>query len=251
MKGKRSILWKFIFVVIIMSLFTVGCSTNRKVPAKSKQSAENIPQNATHQNTIERIPDSLDDIQDYAEDIIGDILEQDWADVNEKLSLIEKEWGIYKPIAEEKKVSKKEIDTFDKDLISLRSTIEDKKPYEASLAANKVYLNAVNFMDLYEAKVLTDLERMEYYGRQVVITAKYDDWERAKKESELTIDTWNKIKKQYEDINLNHARSLSDTLNQLLESTRIQDIKKVDTLYERMKDEIDLIESDFENNTNK
>ncbi|CAH2213166.1 hypothetical protein [Tepidibacter aestuarii] len=177
--------------------------------------------------------------------MINDLANQDWAKVNDKLSALEKEWSTYEPISKEEKFSEDHINNFTTDLNNLKQQIQAKKQYEASLAANKVTLDTVNFIDLYNPKVPADVGKLDYYGIQVMLTAEHGDWNQAEADSQPAIDTWNKIKAQVENINADYAKNFSDTITKMSESAQKQDVKMTKEFSQKLLYEVDTLESDL------
>ncbi|MGF7060864.1 hypothetical protein [Brassicibacter mesophilus] len=231
------------------SLVIVGCSRSMKeVPGEKHESQEQEEREEyeeREENTTGSVPKSLEAIESNSEDIIDDVAKKDWTKADERVSSLEKEWSVYEPIAKEKKASQKQINDFRDDLNNLKQLVETKKQYEASLAANRLTLDTISLMDLYKPKVPTAVGKLDYYGRQVMITAEHGDWSQAKKDSESAITTWDTIKKQVENISTAHAKSFSSTLNSMYEAVKKKDLKTTKEQSKKLLDEVDVLESDY------
>lgn len=254
MRNRKLLFMKLVTIIMFISLFLVGCSTSKKAPEKrvgEEQNKKEIPPQ-TGENVEDReriddnnIPETLDDIEDDAKDIAEDIAKEDWTKANERLSYIERNWSTYESMAKEAKASQDQINTFKDGLNDLKKQIRDKKPYEASLSANRLAIASMDFIKLYEKKDLVDLEKIELYGEQILLAAKHDDWKQAKLELKLAVEIWSGIKTEADRINSNNTKKVSDTMTKISGAIDVKDARKVKELYKVLDDELDILEDDF------
>ncbi|MBW4827256.1 MAG: hypothetical protein KZY61_07720 [Clostridiaceae bacterium] len=254
---KRRVPWiKFLTIVMCLSLFLVGCNTSKKAPKKVTETPkvknevtpkvkDEAERREDEDEDKDNIPDSLDDIEDDAGDIVEYISKDDWAKVDERLSAIEKNWSTYEPMAKEMKASQDDINKFRDDLNNLKKEVRDKKPHEATLAANKLAIASLDFMKLYEKKFLVDIEKMELYGKQMMFTAEHDDWNQCKVELKSSMEIWNKIKAEADKINSDTTKKVSDTMTKISGAIDAKDARKVKDLLETLDHELDILEDDF------
>jgi hypothetical protein len=177
--------------------------------------------------------------------MIDDLVAQDWTKANDKLSTLETNWATFQTEAINITFSQDQVTAFNDALNNLKKNIQDKKQYEALLSANNVTLNTVGFMELYNPKVPADVGRLDYYGRQVMLTVGNGDLDQANADSQAAEDTWNKIKTQAENINADHAKSFSDTLAGMKDAVSKKDINNSINYSKTLLDQVDILESDF------
>jgi hypothetical protein len=191
------------------------------------------------------IPASLESIEKNAEDMIDDIAKKDWVKANDKILAIEKEWSTYKSLAKQANASQQQIETFTTDLHQAKQMVQAKKQYESALAANKLTLDAVGFMELYHPKVPTAVGKLDYYGRQVLLTAEHGDWQQASKDAKAAEEVWNTIKGKVEKINAAHAKTFSDTLMKMSDAVKKRNVALTKQLSQKLLDDVDTLEADF------
>lgn len=258
MKKKLSILSKFLIIVICFLVVGVGCVKKPKKPTTPLKptTPKTIPKMTPNtkgsgslinpsKSTTNAIPKSLERIERDSKDIVEDISKKDWGNAKEKLTSIEREWSSYHGTTRKENISTTHIDTFTKDLADLKKFVKEEKQYEASLAANKLSLDTLGFMELYKPKIPTYIGKLNYYVRQIMITAEHDDWGKAKAELKSAESTWTAAKGEVDKINSSHAKSISDTLARLSTAIKEKNIKTTKELSRKLLDEINTIESDF------
>ena len=265
MRNRKLLLIRLILVIMSISLVIAGCNTNGKGSEKKaeKSKAGNETTSRVEESKVKgettpkvgdkferremdnNIPDSLDDIKDDAEDIVEDTTKEDWTEINEKLSSIERNWSLYETMAKEKKVSKGEIDKFIDDLNNLKKEVKDKKTYETKLAANRLAITSTDFMKLYERKFLVDIEKIELYGKQILFTAEHDDWEQSKVELKSAMKIWNEAQMEADKIDPNITKKVSDIMINISDAIDAKDNKKIKEIYEVLDDELDKLEDRF------
>lgn len=105
--------------------------------------------------------------------------------------------------------------------------------------------DAVGFMELYHPKVPTAVGKLDYYGRQVLLTAEHGDWQQASKAAKAAEEVWNTIKGKVEKINVAHAKTFSDTLMKMSVAVKKRNVALTKQLSKKLLDDVDTLEAEF------
>lgn len=165
-------------------------------------------------------PVQLEAIMSNAEGIIDDINKEDWNNANIKLSIIKSDFDVLMPIIMTNSFSPSLIYNINNAITKLGEEIASKKSYESRSLANFITLYTSYLLDYYKAEIPTDLDKLNYLGRAIILNAEIGDWKTATDNFDYLNVIWEdlrtKIPSEYSR-DIMAFNQIIDSLGQLIE----------------------------------
>ena len=225
---------------LILLVLLAGCqATNNLTPS--------TPDSNTTPNAIPKTspPKQLETIESDSEDIIDDLVKNDWIAAKAKVDEMKTALDELKPQLQSANVSGELINGVQASLAELEKQVATKQTYQSKVQANAITKFIPDIADAYEAPLPTDLGRLDYYGREIVLNVENKNWTAAsdniKKCKTIWLNLQQKLNDKYKnDIDL-FNKSLDNLNNQVIKQDAALTTKEANNLLE----EIDTLEKDF------
>ena len=191
------------------------------------------------------IPKQLDIIESNAEDIIDDLYKSDWQKAEDKLNIIKNNMNELIPILQKSAVSDELISGMNQAIKSLEENIKKKSTNPAIAQANKITKYIPDIYDFFKVIIPTDVSRLDYLGREIIVNVKNIDWTEANNNYLRANVIWNRLKK---GLNIKYSKDIVEfdqILSALDESISKKDSELTIENANKMLDAVDILETDF------
>jgi len=191
-------------------------------------------------------PEQLQAIKTNAENIIDDINNQDWNNANNKLSVIKSNFDELQSLIITDSVSPSLLYNINSTIMKLDEEIASMKSYESRVLSNLITLYTSYLLDYYKAEIPTDIDKLNYAGRAIILNLEKFDWNTANDNFDFVNVIWKDLKprvpSEYNQ-DIMDLNQIIDSLGQLIEK---QDSAQTIIKVNDMLDKIDILEEHLE-----
>jgi archaellum component FlaC len=182
-------------------------------------------------------PKQLQTIETDSEDIMDDISNNDWTKAQAKIVEMKSSLSELKPLLESAKVSSSFINGVQTALTSLEKQVAAKKAHEAKVQANAIRKFIPDIADSFQTKLPTDLARLDYLGREIILNFEGKDWTSAKSNFTNGKEIWTRVKNKLGSSNSDIAKydeSLNNIGNYINNHDATAATKEINTLLDKL-----------------
>jgi hypothetical protein len=123
------------------------------------------------------IPAEVRAIEEAAEDAIDQVFADNWTEVSADATSIEDDWQTFLSSAQADGVSDGQKSDMAAAISAMREASRLRDGLDARQGANNVSEVIIDVFDLFQVTIPTDVGRLDYLERQVIIDAEQDDWD--------------------------------------------------------------------------
>jgi len=190
-------------------------------------------------------PRQLDTLESNLEDIIDDINNNDWQKATIKMNEIYNNFYVLKPMLQAHMISKDVITNMENEIIKLQSAVESKNAYQTKVHANLITGYIPDILDFYKVEIPTDVPRLEYLGRTIILDIENNDWDSANANFQKANKIWDvlqtKLNNTYIDL-INYGNQIISILKQSIIS---KDAKKTTSILIDLLNKIDALKAEI------
>ena len=190
-------------------------------------------------------PKQLETIESDSEDIIDDIDKKDWGKAQAKINEMKKNMTELKPILETASVSSTLINEIQTAITDLEKQVLTKKTYESKVQANKITKYVPDIADSFKTPLPTDLGRLDYLGREIILNVEVNDWTSAKTNLQKIRDIWSKLKTHVNSTYKDDINKYDESINKLGTYIDKHDAALTKKEANTFLDKTDVLENDF------
>lgn len=234
---------KFPIILLLIILLLTGCQTGKTVGTSSPSNSTTPA--ATTQTTTP--PTQLDTIESDSEDIIDDVAKNDWTAAQNKVSDIKTNFSDLKPILVSASVSTDIINGLSSAIDGLDTAVSAKKSYDSRVQANQISKYVPDFYDYYTVTIPTDVSRLDYLGREIVLNVENSDWPSASSNYETASGLWSNLKSKLNSTYKNDIDSFQSNMDALKSAIDKKDSAETTTQANALLENVDTLETDFTN----
>lgn len=240
---------KRLSIVLIILMMLSGCKSKfpNSTAAPSPTTTPNTTQTVTQQvqPTKTQPPSQLDSLESDSEDIIDDITKNDWTSAKSKSSDIKAKFSELSPILKKDSVSADIINGINSTIIKLENAVDAKQSYEARVQANQISNYIPDVADYYTVKIPTDIGRLDYLGREILLNAEKADWTSATSNFQTASNLWNGLKAQMSSSYKTDIDTFQSNLDSLKSAIDKKDSAETAKQADALLENIDTLENDF------
>jgi cob(I)alamin adenosyltransferase len=235
MRKRYFAIYTFVLVVLL-----AGCQSQNN-------SAPSTPNNSTTPNAIQKTtqPKQLETIESNSEDIIDDLVKNDWIAAKAKVDEMKTALAELKPQLQSANVSASLINGVQSSLAELEKQVAIKQTYQSKVQANAITKFIPDIADAYEAPLPTDLGRLDYYGREIILNVENKDWTAASDNIKKSKEIWLNLKQKLNDKYKNDIDQFNKSLDNLNNQISKQDAALTSKEANNLLELIDTLERDF------
>lgn len=192
------------------------------------------------------VPGQIETIGSNAVDIIDDIYMSDWPAANSRVNVIRTAMNNLVPALHEALIPDNIIFGLNATIRTLEQNITQRRTFPAISQANRITQILADVLDFYNVIIPTDVMRLAYFARQIIVNVEQNDWPEAFQNYRRVLNVWERIRPE---LSRNYARDVSDfdqVLNNLLGSIDRRDYITAIANSNRILDMTDVISRDFE-----
>jgi len=169
---------------------------------------------------LEAPPSQLKVIEKSAESIMHAADIQDWNRINNLYSVLKNDFEEVKPILIENLISPSLTYRLDILVTDLGEAIDSKKLYETKKLANQITLQVSYILDYYETKLPTNIDRLSFLGREIILNVEKNDWEIALDNVDYINVIWKSLEPKLIGVNEQNTKKLSQAITSLEQSIK-------------------------------
>jgi LysM repeat protein len=192
------------------------------------------------------VPDQIDTLESNAVDIIDDIYMSDWPSADSRVNVIRTTMNNLVPYLQEALIPDNVIFGLNAVIRTLEQNTAQRRTFPAMSQANRITQILADILDYYNVIIPTDVMRLAYFARQMILNVEQNDWAEAYQNYRRMLAVWERIRPE---LSRNYARDVSDfdqVLNALLGSIDRRDYGSAIGNANRILELNDLISADFE-----
>lgn len=191
------------------------------------------------------IPKQLDAIESNAEDIIDDIYAADWEKAVSKVNLIKTNMDELTPLLQEAVVPAELISGMKLAIKNLEQNVIQKNAYSAIAQANRITMYIPDILDYFKVTIPTDVSRLDYLGRQIILNVEGNDWNEANNNYIAAKKIWENLKLQLDTKYSKDITDFDQVLKTLAESINNKSYQNTIDNANILLDKVDVLETDF------
>lgn len=191
------------------------------------------------------VPKQLDMIESNAEDIMDDIYAKDWQKAKEKEDIINTNMNELIPLLQQAVVPNHLITDIQQAIKNLEKNVALKNSLQALFEANQITRFIPDILDYFKVVIPTDVSRLDYLGRQIILNVEGNDWTAANDNYTTVEKIWERLKPELDTKYSNDISNMDQTLNALRDSISRKDYQATITNANKMLDQVDVLETDF------
>jgi hypothetical protein len=172
--------------------------------------------------------------------------EEPWKTIGQIIANLHYQWNDYLPDAVKKGASLKITENFSNALNNLTVTAQSKDNAKALKAANNLYQYVPDLYSLYRTKMSSEIKKMAYFVRNIVIDASTDDWTQANTDSASLDASWSIAKNSLGKEQLNDMSKLDFSISELKKVAKAKDKQLTDIKGRVAMTNIEAIEKSYE-----
>jgi len=190
-------------------------------------------------------PRQLYTLQSDLEDMIDDINNKDWQKATTKMDEITNTFYVLKPMIKAHMISNDIINNIDNGIALLQKAVTAKNAYQAKVQANLITGYIPNILDSYKVEIPTDVPRLEYLGRAIILDTENNDWDSANVNFQKAIKIWDVLQKKststYSSL-INYGNQIISLLQQAIGS---KDAVNTISILKDVLDKVDALKADY------
>lgn len=225
-----------ILIIFTLSIFTWYMFNNNAASSTISPKNQKVNQ-----------PKQLEIIESDSEDIMDDINNSDWIKAQSKVNEIKKNMNELKPVLKSSNISSSLIDGLQSTLTELEKQVTAKTIYESKVQANAITKFIPDIADSYKVILPTDLGRLDYIGREIILNVEKKDWISAMSNLNKGKEIWLRIKNNLNAVYQNDITKCADSIKNLDNFINKKDVSLATNEANIFLDKVDILEKDFSN----
>lgn len=242
---------KIPFIILVIVLLLTGCQaklTKTASPSPKTNATTNVPSTSSTTAKTTTPPTQLDSIESDSEDIIGDVTNNDWTAAQSKVNNMKTNFSNLKPMLVSASVEANTIDKLSSAINGLENAINAKKSYDSRVQANQVSKYIPDVYDYYTVTIPTDVSRLDYLGREIILNVENSDWSSASGNYKNASILWDTLKvKMNSTTYKKDINSFQSNMNALKAAIDKKDSTETTSQANAFLENVDTLEADFTN----
>ncbi|NLV17570.1 MAG: hypothetical protein GXY50_10260 [Syntrophomonadaceae bacterium] len=159
----------------------------------------------------------------------------EWKEEMDKVRSLHRHWNGLEPEAVAKGLSATVQSNLEESLALLTSSVENRRPLEAELAANQTFRNYIEVARLFKTNIPANLERVRYHIVESRLQSNMGSWDKAEEEARQSLTIWQRTAYSLEKIQRAQISQMEHSLTDLVEA-----VQKKSSILTEIKSEIAL-----------
>lgn len=199
----------------------------------------------TARPSLPAVPSALDQLESGAEDIIDLINNKDWARAQSTVDAMEQSLADLQPSFQAANVPQSLVNEIRTRLTMLETQVKAQNAYEAKVQANAITRVIPDIFDHYRVAVPTDLGRLDYLGRELLLNVEKGDWTAARNTAAEVQRVWSRLKPMLNATAQKSAADFESTVNALSSDARNMDRTATTRDANALLDKVDVLEQAY------
>jgi len=190
-------------------------------------------------------PRQVETLESNLEDIIDDINNNDWQKAIIKMGEINNNFIVLKPMLQAHMISKDIINKIENEISNLQNAVESKNAYQAKVHANLITGYIPDILDFYKVEIPTDVSRLEYLGRAIVLDIENNNWDSANANFQKAVKIWDDLEKKLSSTYNNLIDYGNQAIVLLKQSINSKDAVKTTSILKDLLNKVDALKADY------
>ena len=191
------------------------------------------------------VPEQVSFIETNAMNTMEDIIMAEWISAYNRINEVRTAMNNLIPALQEAQVPGSVISGLNSAIRTLEQNILQRRTFSALSQANRITQLLADALDYFNVIIPTDVRRLAYFARQMIINVEQNDWDEARQNYRRAMSVWEKIKPELAN---SYARDVADfdqVLNDINASADRRDYRLAINNAVRMLELINVLASDF------
>lgn len=192
------------------------------------------------------VPGQIGTIETNAINIIDDIVMGDWNKAFGRINEIRTAMNNLAPMLQDAQVPGSMIRQMNMAIRILEQNILQRRTFPAISQANQITFLIAEMLDYFNVIIPTDLRRLAYFARQMIVNVEQNDWAEARQNYQRATTVWERLKPE---LVRDYAKDVTDfdqVLNNISVSMDRRDYQMAINNAVRMLELLNVLASDFE-----
>lgn len=203
------------------------------------------PQPTPAKSALPAVPSELDALESGAEDIIDYIGSMDWAKAEATVQAMKQDLADLEPSFKAANVPTPIVNEIRTRLTMLEAQVKAKNAYAAKVQANAITKVIPDVYDHYQVTAPTDLGRLDYLGREILLNVEKGDWTAARNTAAEVLRVWTRLKPTLNATAQKSAADFESTVNALIGDVGKKDSAATAKDANALLDKVDVLEQAY------
>lgn len=191
------------------------------------------------------IPSELEMIETAAVNMIDNIYLGEWASVINSINSVRTAMGRLIPLLRDALVPNNLITGLDTAIRTLEQYVVQNKVFPSISQANQITLYIADILDYYQTIIPTDLRRLAYFARQIIVNVELNNWSEARDNYERIKTVWDRLKAQLSEDYGRDVSNFDALMNQMNDAINRRDYRDTIDAAGMMLSMLSELEADF------
>lgn len=192
------------------------------------------------------IPDQVSLIESDAVKAINDVFAGDWQSANSRVNEIRTAMNQVTPALQAAQVPNNVIVGLNTAIRNLEQSIAQQKGFLAISWANRITQLIADVLDYFAVVVPTDVIRLAYFARQIIINVEQNDWAEAYQNYRRALSVWQELQTELEARYSVDVAAVNQTLDNLKSTIDRKDYQGAINSAAKLLSLIDTLARDFQ-----
>jgi LysM repeat protein len=192
------------------------------------------------------IPEQIAVVETEAMNVIEDIIMGDWDSAYDRINVIRTAMNNLTPILREAEVPNNVITGMTTAIRTLEQNILQRRTFSALSQANRITQLIADALDFFNVIIPTDLRRLAFFARQMIINVEQNDWNEALQNYRRAMTVWERIRPELEEAYGTDVMNFNQVMNDILASIDRRDYQTAINNAVRMLELINVLADRFE-----
>jgi hypothetical protein len=192
------------------------------------------------------VPDELGVIESNAVSIIDDIYHEDWQSADRRVNEIRTAMNNVTPALQAAEVPNNVITGLNAAIRSLEQNVAQRKAYPSISQANRITQILADVLDFFNVIIPTDVMRLSYFARQIIINVEQNDWAEAYQNYRRALSLWERMIPELQADYALDVNNFNQIFLDMNDAINRKDYRAAVNTANKMLAMIDEIETDFQ-----
>lgn len=195
---------------------------------------------------IPPVPEQAVTIVANALSVIEDVIMTDWDSAMRRTEEIRADLDALIPIMEDAQVPRNVINGLNAAVGALEQNIRQRRTFSAISMANRITQLMADALDFFDVIVPTDLMRLAFFARQIIVNVEQNDWPEAFQNYRRALTVWERVGPELQDVYASDVTAFEQVLDRINEVIDRRDYGAAINNANRMLELLNVLASDFE-----
>ncbi len=192
------------------------------------------------------VPEEMMTVETSAMNIIEDIIMGNWEGAYDSVNVIRTAMNNLVPIMRDAEVPSDVISGMTTAVRTLEQNILQRRTFSALSQANRITQLVADALDFFDVIIPTDMRRLSFFGRQMIINIEQNDWNEALQNYRRAMRVWERISRELENTYGTDVANFNQGMDDALASINRRDYQAAINSIVRLLERINVLAADFE-----